>query len=109
MDDVMIVARTKEEAFDRRKITLQALAEAGFSFNIKKCSFLKSCVEFLGFEVRAGEIRPNPWKIQALIDLPPPQSVTQLIQIIGLVSYFRQFVPKFSQLLKPGYGAILLL
>jgi len=87
MDDVMIVARTKEEAFDRRKITLQALAEAGFSFNIKKCSFLKSCVEFLGFEVRAGEIRPNPWKIQALIDLPPPQSVTQLIQIIGLVSY----------------------
>jgi len=103
MDDVMIVARTKEEAFDRRKITLQALAEAGFSFNIKKCSFLKSCVEFLGFEVRAGEIRPNPWKIQALIDLPPPQSY------IGLVSYFRQFVPKFSQLLKPGYGAILLL
>jgi len=36
MDDVMIVARTKEEAFDRLQITLQALAVAGFSFNIKK-------------------------------------------------------------------------
>jgi len=36
-----------------------------------KCSFLKSRIEYLGFEVEAGEVRPNPGKIHALVNLPP--------------------------------------
>jgi len=88
MDEVMVVAGIKDEALDRLEVVLQTLTKAGFSFNITKCSFLKSCVEYLGFEVKAGKIRPNPRKIKALSDLPPPQSVTQLRQFIGLVSYF---------------------
>jgi len=72
---------------------LQTLIQAGFSFNIGKCSFLKSCIEYLGFEVREGEIRPSPRKILALVNLPLPRPITQLRQFIGLASYFRQFVP----------------
>jgi hypothetical protein len=94
IDDVLIVAGTKEEAFIRLKEVLQRLSKAGFSFNINKCTFLKSKVEYLGYQIENGEIRPNPKKIQALAALPPPQTVTQLRQFIGLSSYFRQFIPK---------------
>ncbi|XP_043064141.1 uncharacterized protein LOC122320104 [Drosophila ficusphila] len=104
IDDVLVVAETKDEALDRLQIVLETLSKAGFSFNVTKCSFLKTRVEYLGFEVSNGQVRPNPRKIQVLTDLPPPKSVTQLRLFIGLASYFRQFVPKFSETLKLLYA-----
>lgn len=60
MDDIMITASTQCEALERLKIVLDVLTEAGFSFNITKCSFLKTSVQYLGYNVSAGEIRPQP-------------------------------------------------
>jgi len=104
IDDVLIVARTKEEAYERLDMVREKLSRSGFSFNITKCSFLKTSIEYLGFLVEAGEIRPNPRKVQALGELPPPQTVTQVRQFIGLASYFRQFVPRFSEQMKALYS-----
>lgn len=102
--DILITAQTKEESFDRLRTVLEIVSQAGFSFNVTKCSFLKPSVEYLGFLITDGEIRPNPRNIRALCNLLPPQSVTQVRQFIGLALYFRQFVPKFSEIMKPLYG-----
>lgn len=103
MDDIMITASTQCEALERLQIVLDVLTEAGFSFNITKCSFLKTSVQYLGYHIRAGEIRPNPQKIVALTALPPPKSVTSLRQFIGLATYFKQFIKGILQLMKPLY------
>ena len=42
--------------------------------------------------VSEGEIRPNPDRMKALYDLPPPQTKKKkkLKQILGLFSYYSQ-------------------
>lgn len=100
IDDVLVVVETKMEPISRLQTVIETLIQAGFSFNFEKCKFLKSKIEYLGYEVETGELRPYPRKLQALVELPPPQMVTQLRQFIGLASYFRQFVPKSTETLK---------
>ena len=82
---------------------LETLSKAEFLFNVTKSSILKIKIEYLGSQVSNGQIRAIPRKIQALAELPPPKTVTQLRKIIEIASYFRQFVPKFSEILKPLY------
>lgn len=103
MDDIMVPARDESESLERLREVLEALTKAGFTLNLSKCSFLKRRVEFLGHEITAGEVRPNPGKVEAITKLPPPENIHQLRQFIGLASYFRKFISGFSQTMTPLY------
>lgn len=104
MDDVLVFAKTKEEAFQSLEQVLSALSEAGFTLNWKKCTFLKSSVEYLGYVVGGNSVKPNPEKIKALSNAPLPTCVKELRQFNGLAGYFRKFVPNFSSVMAPLYA-----
>lgn len=78
MDDVLCFSSDVAEGLRRLDAVLATLSEAGFSFNIRKCKFVKTEVHYLGYVIRAGEVRPNPHKIKALIDAPTPSTATQV-------------------------------
>ncbi|KAL1447179.1 hypothetical protein WDU94_005469 [Cyamophila willieti] len=82
------------------------LTNAGFSLNLKKCSFVVKRITYLGYDIENGEIRPNSKKIDALTKLPPPKTLRSLRQFLGLASYFRQFIQNFSQITAPLYRLI---
>lgn len=103
MDDVLAASVTVDEGLSRLDKLLETLSIAGFSFNFKKCSFMKKEIEYLGYVVSSGALKPNPRKVQALQNAPKPSTVKQVRQFIGLATYFRQFIPNFSKLLKPLY------
>lgn len=75
------------------------------SFNLKiqpdKCEFLRKEVAYLGHIITNDGVKPNPEKIKAVTDFPTPKSPKDIKSFLGLVSYYRRFIPDFSKLAKP--------
>lgn len=103
MDDVLCYSDDVSEGLKRLDEVLNALSTAGFSLNLKKCQFMKKKVDFLGYSLQSGEVGPNSRKIQALIDSPQPKTATQVRQFLGLASYFRKFIPGYTNIVGPLY------
>jgi hypothetical protein len=58
-------------------------------------------VSFLGHEISLEGIVLDPSKVIDVLDWKPPTSVTQVRNFLGLASYYRKFISKFSKISKP--------
>lgn len=57
--------------------------------------------EDLGFLVTPGQVRPNPRKVQAILDYPEPSSLKKLREFLGMANYYRKFIKDYSHHAKP--------
>lgn len=97
IDDVLILSTTLERGFVLLHQVLSVLAKAGFSINLRKCTFLATEIEYLGRTISQGQVRPSLGKVKALTESPEPKNVKQVRQLMGLASYFRRYIANFAQ------------
>jgi hypothetical protein len=57
-------------------------------------------VPFLGHVIFVEGIAVDPSKIQEVHEWKSPRSVTQILSFLGLVGYYRRFIPNFSKITK---------
>jgi hypothetical protein len=62
LDDILIPSKTVREGLENLQEILYLLRREGLTLNVKKCSFLATSVEYLGFEINAGAIKPGARK-----------------------------------------------
>ena len=43
----------------------------------------------------------DPKKIAAICDWPQPWTVTAVCSFLGLINYYRKFIPRYAQITKP--------
>ncbi|KXJ81220.1 hypothetical protein RP20_CCG021137 [Aedes albopictus] len=101
MDDIIIFSSSlKEHVKDIAKV-LETLRDANLKVQCDKSEFLRKEVEFLGHVVTTEGVKPNPSKIEAILNWPLPKTPKQLKSFLGTVSYYRRFIPQFANIAKP--------
>jgi hypothetical protein len=56
---------------------------------------------FLGHVVNRERTKPDPGKINAMIQFPVPKTVTDVTSFLGLTRYYRNYIQGYSRLAVP--------
>jgi len=58
-------------------------------------------VPFLGHVLSTEGVAVDPGKVRDILNWKPPISMHQVRSFLGLVGYYRRFIPDFSKISKP--------
>ena len=101
LDDIIIFSKTEEEHLQHLEEIFEWLQKAGLKLKLQKCSFFKKHIQYLGHLISDKGIQPLPEKLESIAKMPVPQNAKQVKQFLGLVGYYRKFVPRFSDIARP--------
>jgi len=58
-----------------------------------RCEFIRPEAEFLGFMVSGDGVRPLPSKIESVLQIPVPETITHLRSFLGMCIFFARTCP----------------
>lgn len=101
-DDIIIATKgTFSEHVKRVQEILNTLKEYGLEVKPKKCHFAVRKVKILGHIINQGKIEPDPEKVKAIAEYPPPTNIRALRAFLGLLNYYRTFIQNFAVICAP--------
>jgi ribonuclease HI len=92
MDDIVIASRNKEDHLDDLTDTFANMRYARLRLNPEKCVFGVRQGKILGYLVSHRGIEANPTKIQAIINMTPPQSTRDVQRLTGRLAALNRFI-----------------
>lgn len=101
LDDIMCYSSSYEEHIEHLDTILKALTAANLKLHPNKCTFAATSCEFLGHTFSHNGITPSESHVDAIKTYPPPTNVKELRTFIGLICFFRDFIPQRAQLMSP--------
>ncbi|MCG8113674.1 MAG: RNase H-like domain-containing protein, partial [Candidatus Thiodiazotropha taylori] len=101
LDDVIVFGSSFEVALENLKAVFERYRQANLKIKSSKCALFQTEVSFLGHIVNESGIKCDPTKVQKVQEWPVPSNVTELKQILGLVRYYRRFIPDCSTITAP--------
>ena len=103
LDDVIVFSKSFEEHVQHLQIVLNRLSSHGVKLKASKCKFFQREVCYLGHIIAENGYKPNRSNIEAITSLQhkPPKTIGELRKLLGLLGYYRKYIPEFAKTAKP--------
>ena len=70
LDDILVHAPSKEIHDKALEQVLSRIDKHGLSLNMRKCKFNVSKVNYLGYEIFDGCVKPDPERVKPILNFP---------------------------------------
>ena len=101
VDDILVWGEDLKQHDERLEKVLQRAKERNLKLNRDKCKFRSTQVPYIGHLLTDEGLKADPGKVQAILDMPTPNSTEELLRFLGIITYLQKFVPNMSQLAAP--------
>ena len=101
LDDIIIFSKTEEEHLQHLEEIFVRLQKFGLKLKREKCSFFKKHIQYLGHLVSERGFELLPEKLESIHKMPAPRTAKEVKQFLGLIGYYRKFVPRFADISRP--------
>lgn len=101
LDDILVFSNSENDHWKHLDAVLNRLKDRGLIAKVSKCHFNQPEVEFLGYKLSEGTIKPIQEKCEAINKFPVPKTIKDAQRFLGLLNYYRRFIKDCSKMVKP--------
>ena len=101
LDDILVTGRTPEEHLANLDQVLTRLEDRNLTLKKEKCQFVQESVQFLGHVIDAKGVHAVEEKVEQIENLPSPTDVSQLRSYLGMLNYYRKYIPNLAHEIAP--------
>ncbi|XP_042653251.1 uncharacterized protein LOC122153867 [Tyto alba] len=104
VDDILIATETEEDCATWTVSLLNFLGLRGYRVSKKKAQVIQCKVNYLGYEITAGQRTLGQSRKEAICQTPKPQTVKELRTFLGMTGWCRLWIYNYGLLVKPLYA-----
>ncbi len=98
VDDVVVFSESWVQHLNDLKSVIECLGDAGFKIKMKKCTFGRKYLTYLGHRIGGGGVSIPECRVQALSAFVKPRTKRDMRAFLGSMSYYRRFIKGFGSL-----------
>ena len=98
LDDIIIFSNNKVEHLHHIEEIFNRLERFWLKMKREKCDFFKRHIQYLGHLIAEDGFSPLQEKLESIRNMPRPKAPKEVKQFLGLIGYYRKFMPRFSDI-----------
>ncbi|XP_045448264.1 uncharacterized protein K02A2.6-like [Melitaea cinxia] len=106
LDDILVFSKDEQQHEHHLRQVFTKLREYGLLVNTAKCVFGVPEVKFLGYSISENGSKPLESKVQVIKEFPTPTTVRQLRAFLGMLNFYRGFLPKAAAVQAPLHALL---
>ena len=100
-DDIIIAASSIKEHDEILTQVMERAKDCNVVFNLNKLQLRVREVKYLGTIVTPEGIKPDPTKVQAIIEMAPPTDKPGIRRLLGMINFLAPHIPNMSTVTAP--------
>src|SRR5258708_13739381 len=97
MEGIIVASKDEKEVHQQHvDKVLHKIKLHDLFLKVKKCSFHKKQVEYLGMIIGQGKVEMDPVKVEGIVKWPIPAMVKDIHNFLGFCNFYRSFIANFS-------------
>lgn len=106
VDDIIVKSRTFEAFLDDLREVFNILRQINMKLNPAKCTFGVGEGKFLGYMISEIDIKVNPKKVHAILDMASPRTVKELQSLNEKLAALNRFISKLAERALPFFRTL---